>query len=97
MPGKMARSAPDHRSGCPMRWWPSIPRVWLAGRPDKREYSRLFGSHLGNPSLEGTVVHPRAPPRSRRHAHLLLEGAVERSLRFISHLGRCLSDADAVP
>ena len=53
MPGKMARSAPDHRSGCPMRWWPSIPRVWLAGRPDKREYSRLFGSHLGNPSLIG--------------------------------------------
>ena len=51
MPGKMARSAPDHRSGCPMRWWPSISRVWLAGRPDKREYSRLFGSHLGNPSL----------------------------------------------
>jgi hypothetical protein len=29
--------------------WPSIPRVWLAGRPEKREYSRLFGSHLGNP------------------------------------------------
>jgi uncharacterized membrane protein len=33
-----------------MRWWPSIPRVWLAGRPEKREYSRLFASHLGNPS-----------------------------------------------
>jgi len=36
------------RSGCPMRWRPSVPRVWLAGRREKREYSRLFGSHLGN-------------------------------------------------
>jgi hypothetical protein len=23
--------------------------VWLAGMPKKREYSRQFGSHLGNP------------------------------------------------
>src|SRR5271170_5489007 len=40
MPGKMARSAPDHRSGCPMRWWPSSPRGCLAGKPEIREYSR---------------------------------------------------------
>jgi hypothetical protein len=40
---------PDHRSGCPMRWWPSSPRGCLAGRPEKREYLRQFGIHPGNP------------------------------------------------
>jgi hypothetical protein len=38
MPRKKARLAPDQRSGCPMRWWPSSPRGCLAGRPELREY-----------------------------------------------------------
>jgi hypothetical protein len=49
--GKWPDQPPDHRSGCPMRWWPSSPRRCLAGRPVIREYSRQIGSHLGNPGL----------------------------------------------
>jgi hypothetical protein len=30
---------------------PSAPCVYLAGRPEKHQYSRRFGSHLGNPGL----------------------------------------------
>ena len=47
--GKWPDQAPDHRSGCPMRCWPSSPRGCLAGRSEIREYSRQIGSHLGNP------------------------------------------------
>jgi hypothetical protein len=36
-----------NRSGCPSCWWPSTPRVSLAERSEKREYSRQFESHLG--------------------------------------------------
>src|SRR3981189_530118 len=43
--------------------------------------------------LSGTF--PRAPPRARRNADLFLEGAIERGLGFVSHLGAGLRDADA--
>src|SRR5262245_33746762 len=33
----------------------SVPRFCLAGRPEKREYSRQFGCHLGNPGLLGPM------------------------------------------
>ena len=33
----------------PPCWEPSTPRVSLAARPEKREYSRQFPSHPGNP------------------------------------------------
>jgi hypothetical protein len=49
MPGKMARSTLDHRSGCPLRWWPSSPRACLAGRPEIRECSRSLGVIRGIP------------------------------------------------
>jgi hypothetical protein len=47
--GKWPDQPPDHRSGCPMRWWPSSPRGPLAGRPEIRGFSRQIGSRLGNP------------------------------------------------
>jgi hypothetical protein len=65
MPRKMARSAPDHRSGCPMRWWPSSPRGCLAGRPEIREYSRQIGSHLGNPGVTQSAWLPSSAPETR--------------------------------
>ena len=97
MPGKMARSAPDHRSGCPMRWWPSIPRVWLAGRPEKREYSRLFGSHLGNPSSNansfgvhsaciGALLDPRQIVAPQHFSQILCPDALQTFEK--SRLGR---------
>ena len=52
MPEKMARSVPEHRSGCPIHWWPSSPRGCLAGRPRIRKNTPQFGSHPGNPGLE---------------------------------------------
>lgn len=49
MPEKMVRSAHCFRpSGCPIRWWSSSPRFCLARKPENREYSRQFGSHLEN-------------------------------------------------
>jgi hypothetical protein len=41
----------DHHLRCPRGWQSSTPHVSLAGRPEKLEYSRQFGSHPGNPSL----------------------------------------------
>jgi len=49
MPGKMARSAPDHRSGCPMRWWPSSPRGCLAERSEERDIHASLGVIRGIP------------------------------------------------
>ena len=57
MPGKMARSALDHRSGCPLRWWPSSPRACLAGRPEIRQMFTQFGSHQGESRLIGQLDH----------------------------------------
>jgi hypothetical protein len=36
--GKWPDQPPNHRSGCPMRWWPSSPRGCLARGPGKREH-----------------------------------------------------------
>ena len=48
----------DRRSGYPRGRQPSAPRVGLAGRPEKREYSRQFGSHPGNPGLNYSAAPP---------------------------------------
>ena len=68
--GKWPDQPLDHRSGCPMRWWPSSPRGCLAGRPEIRKYSRQIGSHLGipvhsgvSPAVIGTVDSRSAPSR----------------------------------
>jgi hypothetical protein len=53
MPVKIARSAPRASFGLPELL---TPRVSLATRPEKREYSRQFGSHPGNPGLIGSLV-----------------------------------------
>jgi hypothetical protein len=73
MPGKMARSGPDHLSGCPMCWWRSSPRGCLAGRPEKREYSWQIGSHPGNPGSNylrrnAWVVDSKVPKVKQRSA-----------------------------
>jgi hypothetical protein len=44
----------DCHSDCPLCRWSSAPRVCLAGMPEKRQHSRRFGSHLGNPGLSVT-------------------------------------------
>ena len=51
MPVKIARSAPRASFGLPELLVASTPRVSLATRPERREYSRQFGSHPGNPGL----------------------------------------------
>jgi hypothetical protein len=54
MLGKMARSAPDHRSGCPRcRSQPAF-HLRLSGKLEKRYCSHQFGSRRGNPA---TVVY----------------------------------------
>src|SRR5262249_20738820 len=53
MPVKMARSAPRASFGLPELLVASTPRASLATRPERREYSRQFGSHPGNPGLMG--------------------------------------------
>jgi hypothetical protein len=54
MPVKIARSAPRASFGLPELLVASTPRVSLATRPERREYSRQFGSHPGNPGLNGS-------------------------------------------
>jgi hypothetical protein len=49
MPVKIAKSAPRASFGLPELLVTSTPRVSLATRPERREYSRQFGSHPGNP------------------------------------------------
>src|SRR5258708_525481 len=49
MPVKIARSAPSTIVRAARAAEPSTPRVSLAARPEKREYSRQFGRHPGNP------------------------------------------------
>src|SRR5215475_13215346 len=51
MPVKIARSAPRASFGLPELLIASTPRASLATRPERREYSRQFGSHPGNPGL----------------------------------------------
>jgi hypothetical protein len=51
MPVKIARSAPRPSFGLPELLVASTPRVSLATRPERREYSRQFRSHPGNPGL----------------------------------------------
>src|SRR6516164_9193912 len=53
MPVKIARSAPRASFGLPELLIASTPRVSLATRPERREYSRQFGCHPGNP---GSIV-----------------------------------------
>src|SRR5262249_3188902 len=56
MPGKMARSTPRPRFG-PLKVPPAVcTSRGLAGRPEKREYSRHITGHAGNPSLESRAV-----------------------------------------
>ena len=47
MPVKIARSAPRASFGLQGLLIASTPRVSLATRPGRREYSRQFGSHTG--------------------------------------------------
>jgi len=56
MPVKIARSAPRASFGLPELLIASTPRVSLATRPERREYSRQFGCHPGNP---GRSLAPR--------------------------------------
>jgi hypothetical protein len=49
MPGKMARSAPRPTFGLPEALLVVCAPRRLAERPEKREYSCLFGSLPGNP------------------------------------------------
>jgi hypothetical protein len=51
MPVKIARSAPRASFGLPELLVASTPPVSLATRPERREYSRQFESHPGNPGL----------------------------------------------
>ena len=51
MPVKIARSAPRPSFGLPQLLVASTPRVSLATRAERREYSRQFRSHPGNPGL----------------------------------------------
>ena len=54
MPEKITRSAPRPSFGLPEPLLAIHTRVSLAARPQKREYSRQFGSHPGNPGLIAT-------------------------------------------
>src|SRR5215475_1929984 len=55
MPVKIARSAPRASFGLPELLVASTPRVSLATRPEKREYSRQFGSHPGSPGFPALI------------------------------------------
>jgi hypothetical protein len=51
MPAKMSRSAPRPLFRLREVSIAVAPCVCLAGRPERHQYSRRFGSHLGNPGL----------------------------------------------
>ena len=55
MPAKMARSAPRLSYRLLEVAVLSEPRFCLAEKPEKREYSRRFGSHLGNSGLKESL------------------------------------------
>jgi hypothetical protein len=65
MPVKIARSAPRASFGLPELLVTSAPRVSLATRPERREYSRQFGSHPGNP---GSQLNSKAGGKKARAA-----------------------------
>ena len=56
MSAKMARSAPRPSSGLPEVTTAVQTTGCLAIRPDKRECSRQYGSHLGNPGYNAFDV-----------------------------------------
>src|SRR5262249_18468903 len=54
--GKLAKSAPlFHRSGCAVLV-AARPAQLFAQNPERGEYSRQFGSHLGNPGSKDSAT-----------------------------------------
>src|SRR5215471_14369302 len=74
MPVKIARSAPRASFGLPELLVASTPRVSLATRPERREYSRQFGSHPGNPGFTVSATPQQKRDLSSRYGCLALSG-----------------------